>query len=739
MTEFKIIGYNNDRPSVIDDITCSLTGAMLMPRGISDERPPSAVQGMLRYNTEEHYFEYFSGETNSWSPISDLPSGTNGDVIISDGSGGLNSTNKLNVNPSNGTITATGALTVVGGVGIGENLNVANTTTTTNLTVTDQLDASGVDISNNLNVANTTTTTNLTVYNQLDASGVDISNNLNVGGTLNITGDSTLSTLDVTGNVGLSSSLGIVIDYDTIHQIPGTSATIFGFGLALSRDGKSIAVGSIRDGTGGNRAGAVYVYTRTDLSQTWTQKGTGPVILSTITYDHMGWDVAISDDGNTVAGISILLNVTVAKYSGGSWTTVSISPPYTQLLTTFEGAVLDINASGTILLITSMMDSSQGTQYHGSAWVFEYNNSTWTQKGSTIHGSTTLNFDALGERNGSLSKDGLTFSIGSKNQPENNGEVTVYVWNEYSLSWTPKGSPITGTSNNDGFYLAKLSDDGNTLLISAMGNWQYSKVYEWNESSSSWTQKGGNINTPLNLAFLSRDATTIGVPEDIYGPAPIINIYKYTSNSWTISKIITSTAPNQSAWGQFLSFTADGKHIATGAFNASTPTIYTYSTAPDYGSIGQVLTSDGSGNPVSWTTPTSAFGAFNLAFNFTITSTKAINNIINNTTFPPPFGMTLSEGQNIQLTQAGVYRFTWCLSFNYTNSGTSLAAFFIKRGTTIIHRSDIWLSDTWGTISGSRDINVTAGQTFYFEGQTVSGFVLRGGNAESSISITRLF
>jgi hypothetical protein len=36
---------------------------------------------------------------------SSLPSGSSGDVIISDGSSGLSSTSKLNVNPSNGTIT----------------------------------------------------------------------------------------------------------------------------------------------------------------------------------------------------------------------------------------------------------------------------------------------------------------------------------------------------------------------------------------------------------------------------------------------------------------------------------------------------------------------------------------------------------------------------------------------------------------------------------------------------------
>ena len=137
----------------------------------------------------------------SWGPGggSGVPEGSSGDVIISDGSSGLDSTNILNVNPTNGTITGTGALTVVGGVGISGNLNVG-------------------------------------------------------------------------GNVGLSSSLGIVIDYDTEHQISYNS-THFGTDVALSRDGKSMAVGSPR--TGGGRPGAVYVYTRTDLTQSWTKKTSG--------------------------------------------------------------------------------------------------------------------------------------------------------------------------------------------------------------------------------------------------------------------------------------------------------------------------------------------------------------------------------------------------------------------------------------------------------------------------------
>ena len=179
-----------------------------------------------------------------------------------------------------------------------------------------------------------------------------------------------------------------------------------------------------------------------------------------------------------------------------------------------------------------------------------------------------------------------------------------------------------------------------------------------------------------------------------------------------------------------------------------------------FGVSGEVLTSQGTlgtpiwrvipapvltaGNGIDITGTTisalpSAFGAFNLAHNLTIAGTVIINNIVDDTTLPTPYGMTKTLNANIQLAQAGVYRFTWHLNWNYTNPGTSLGAFLINSPGINIHRENIWFGPTWGTISGSRVINVTAGQTFYFQGQTVSSFVLIGGSNNSSISITRLF
>jgi len=67
MSQFNLIGYSNSGANVLN-LTCSNNGAMLMPFGVSNERPVSAEAGMLRYNTTENIFEYYNG--TEWLPVS---------------------------------------------------------------------------------------------------------------------------------------------------------------------------------------------------------------------------------------------------------------------------------------------------------------------------------------------------------------------------------------------------------------------------------------------------------------------------------------------------------------------------------------------------------------------------------------------------------------------------------------------------------------------------------------------
>ena len=91
---------------------------------------------------------------------------------------------------------------------------------------------------------------------------------------------------------------------------PGLTGDQFGYGVALSGDGNTLAVGAVfesSNATGINlnqtnnlasESGAVYVFSRT--GETWTQQAYVKA-SNTGAGDGFGETVALSDDGNTLA------------------------------------------------------------------------------------------------------------------------------------------------------------------------------------------------------------------------------------------------------------------------------------------------------------------------------------------------------------------------------------------------------------------------------------------------------
>lgn len=71
MSQFNLIGYSNSGANVFNNLTITENGAMLIPFGVSNERPVAPVGGMLRYNTTDTVFEYYNG--TSWLPVSSQP------------------------------------------------------------------------------------------------------------------------------------------------------------------------------------------------------------------------------------------------------------------------------------------------------------------------------------------------------------------------------------------------------------------------------------------------------------------------------------------------------------------------------------------------------------------------------------------------------------------------------------------------------------------------------------------
>jgi hypothetical protein len=230
----------------------------------------------------------------------------------------------------------------------------------------------------------------------------------------------------------------------------------FGFSVALSGDGNTMAVGAATEdsattGIGGDQtndaaasAGAVYVFART--GSTWAQqayvKGS-----NTEAGDLFGYDVSLSDDGNTL-----------------------VAAGYDE-----DGPGRGVN-----------VDEGNGGNGSGAIYVFNRTGANWRQnaylKGSRSEGNDALGFSVA------ISADGGTIVAGAadeaclvggvnvegcdKDKPEDasgGSAGAAYVWVRNGDTWTEEAFLKASNPDLQDWFAVNLavSGDGNTVLVGA--------------------------------------------------------------------------------------------------------------------------------------------------------------------------------------------------------------------------------------------------------------------------------
>lgn len=226
----------------------------------------------------------------------------------------------------------------------------------------------------------------------------------------------------------------------------------FGYSLALSGDGSTLAVGTWNEssnatGINGNQldnsaanAGAVYVFARTTL-YAWSQqsyiKGS-----NTEAGDQFGLSVSLSADGN--------LLVASANAEDSSATGIN-------------GNQSDNSASNS-----------------GAVYVFARNASTWTQE-SYLKASNAESADTFG-RTVAISSDGSTIAVGADGEDSNSAGVNgtqsdntlsgagaAYIFTRNNASWTQLSyvKASNPDANDDFGRVLALSGNGLILAVSA--------------------------------------------------------------------------------------------------------------------------------------------------------------------------------------------------------------------------------------------------------------------------------
>jgi hypothetical protein len=319
----------------------------------------------------------------------------------------------------------------------------------------------------------------------------------------------------------------------------------FGFSVAISDDGNTVAVGAHSEdsnGVNGNQAdnsmqlaGAVYVYTRTNTS--WSQtaylKATNPDAG-----DMFGYSVSLSADGRTIAigafdedGSFRGVNGPPDNGRNGAGAVYVYSRPVNGFWSQ-EAYLHASNAEGgdsfgvhvalsddaNTLLVGSLDEDCRATGINpadpcdndragdistGAAYVFARNGATWSQQ-AFFKASNTGGNDWFGSRL-ALSGDGNTAAMGASledtlgrgingNQDGDDGTESgaVYLFTRSGTVWR-QAAYIKG-SNTEAFdqigSAVALSRDGRTLVATALGEDSAARGTNGNEADNSAMESG---------------------------------------------------------------------------------------------------------------------------------------------------------------------------------------------------------------------------------------------------------
>jgi len=238
----------------------------------------------------------------------------------------------------------------------------------------------------------------------------------------------------------------------------------FGYDLALSADGSTLAVGTPNEAGG---VGAVFVFDKS--GGTWsydTALRTGDVQAV-----QAGLSVAISADGNTiVAGAPLEGSIAnssgaavVFRRSGTTWTREATLKASNATAGDELGWDVAVSADGRIVAAGAPLEDT-GASTSGAAYVFrDLGGGTWTQDVYLKQSVATLN-SSFGIAI-ALSSDGATLLVGG--DLNTTGAADVFV---HGATWTPQAHLVANNAEvNDNFgFSVALSADGNLAGIGAV-------------------------------------------------------------------------------------------------------------------------------------------------------------------------------------------------------------------------------------------------------------------------------
>jgi hypothetical protein len=357
----------------------------------------------------------------------------------------------------------------------------------------------------------------------------------------------------------------------------------FGFSLALSRDGNTLAVGaplesSSATGINGKQAdhsayssGAVYVYSRSGKG--WPQQAYIKA-SNTGENDQFGYAVALSADGNTLAVSAVYedsgatgINGNQADNStpdsgavyiftriGNAWS----QQAYIKASNTGEredgdtfGFTVALSSDGNTLAVGAPSEDSAAKEINGNqtdnsasgagaAYVFVRSGSMWAQqayiKSPNARANTLFGYSV------SLDTGGNTLAIGAFD--ENDGRGALYIVIRSGAAWSHQARLQASNAERQdsmGTWVS-ISDDGNTVAAGALDE--------------------DSLLTGVNLGDLG------GADEPTNTSTGAAYVFARTGTTWAQQAFIKASNPGKEDWfGVRVALSGDGNTLAATAPN----------------------------------------------------------------------------------------------------------------------------------------------------------------------------
>ena len=392
--------------------------------------------------------------------------------------------------------------------------------------------------------------------------------------------------LEACNEAGCSSSDMVTVDSNQLKETFGyfkssapATGDQFGYSVALSADGRVMAVGSPYADTSKTDAGIVYVFAD-DGAGGWSQEWA--LVASTIVANaHFGYSVSLSGDGEILAvgipGMGGDMGA-VALYSrdGGKWNKIGFANVSNPEAGDLFGAAVALSADGNTLAVGAYGEDSDGSSQSdnsatnsGAVYVFVNDGSgIWTQQAYLKASDTTINSsDSFGDNFGralDISADGNTLVVGAMYEDSNAVNVN--------------GDESDNSARNSGAAYVFVRDDA--------GNWnQLAYLKASNTDEGDWFGSAVAISADgkvVAVGAFGEDSDGSSQSDNSTQRSGAVYVFSRESTGFSYSRYIKASTPAATNdFGRALALSADGRIMAVGApfkGHSGAAYVFTYAT-----------------------------------------------------------------------------------------------------------------------------------------------------------------